>query len=69
MENEQITAGYWKVKEAAVYANVSRDMVYRAMALEELRHTPIGDGPKAHKLTTKEWVDEWLRSRATGGQQ
>lgn len=69
MSETTIKAGYWKVREAAAYAAVSTDQVYRAIALGELRHTTVGTGPKAHKRTTREWVDEWLNSRAVGGEQ
>lgn len=46
------------VREAAAYAGVSSDTIYKACAHEELRHTRIG-GRRVLKFIP-EWLDEWM---------
>lgn len=52
------------VSEAAEYAGVSRDTIYTACELSELRHARIG-GRRAIRLKA-EWIDAWLEQYAPG---
>jgi excisionase family DNA binding protein len=51
-------ATWFKVRQAAQYAGVSRDTIYTACATAELRHVKVG-GRRAIRLKP-EWVDDWL---------
>jgi excisionase family DNA binding protein len=51
-------ATWFKVRQAAQYAGVSRDTIYTACAKAELRHVKVG-GRRAIRLKP-EWVDDWL---------
>ncbi len=46
------------VREAAGYAGVSADTIYKACSSRELRHTRIG-GRRVLKFIP-EWLDEWM---------
>lgn len=50
------------VKEAAQYASLSMDTIYRACERGELRHARVG-GRRTIRLRP-EWVDEWLEQHA-----
>jgi excisionase family DNA binding protein len=54
-----------KVADVAERAGVSRDTIYTAVELGEIRHVRVG-GRRALRFKA-DWVDAWLERFATGG--
>ena len=52
------------VQDAAEYASLSPDTIYRACERVELRHVKVG-GRRSIRLRT-EWIDAWLEQHAEG---
>lgn len=52
------------VADAAEHARVSKDTIYSACELTELRHVRIG-GRRTIRLR-REWIDAWLEQHARG---
>jgi hypothetical protein len=53
-----------KIREAQQYCgNISRRLLYDAVAAGQLRVARIGSG--RNFLTSAEWLDQWLQSLAT----
>lgn len=59
-----VSASPWiTVEEAAQYARVSTDTIYKAATLGELRHSKVG----THIRIERTAVDQWLHSLQKGG--
>lgn len=63
-------AAIWlTVEQAARQLNTSHFTIRRAMYAGDLRFTRTGGGPRSPIRIRQEWLDEWLDSRATGGER
>ncbi len=65
---ENTTESPWlNLEEAAQYARVEVLTIQRRVREGVLRHTRLNDKPNGELRFLKEWIDNWLASRATGG--